>query len=406
MENTTKTVLKMDLSSVSASGLAILDHSMKAKGLPALSEISGIVTNLQEAETKALSEKESLEKELKKLSAELSAASFKAPEPVTFEAISGEIPEGGMEWAEAHTVFSCLKEEDHTFKVPYFKWKAAHPHVPPQDDSYIFRPELLLPLLYSLITGERCWLQGHTGSGKTTLVEQTCAMLNWPFVCINFDSEITRADLLGKMDLVDEGGTTVTKWTDGAVPEAMQGPYVTCFDELDFVRPDVAYVIQRVLENKGLRILEDGGREVMPHSMYRMIATGNTVGQGDEFGMYMGARPQSAAFLNRFPCWISVPYLEKEQISELISKKVSGLSKDNLGKLTSYIRMHLDAFLNADIIQPLSPRTYLGVANKVNFYTMCNEPDPFRKAIQDTIASACNSSDRLAVMGFVDKVSK
>lgn len=398
--------LDLDLSSITPSSLAILDHSMTSKGLPKVSEISGIIQKQVEITEASEKEKEALKEELKTLSAKLSSTSFATPVPISFEATSGEIPEGDMEWVEAHTVFECLNPKDHTFKVPYFNWKAPHPHVPSKDEAYIFRPELLLPLVYSLITGERCWLQGHTGSGKTTLVEQTCAILNWPFMCINFDSEITRADLLGKMDLVDEGGTTVTKWTDGTVPEAMQGPYVTCFDELDFVRPDVAYVIQRVLENKGLRILEDAGREVMPHSMYRMIATGNTVGQGDEFGMYLGARPQSAAFLNRFPCWVNVPYLEDSQIKDLVQKKVPGISKENLTKLGKYIRLHLDAFLNADIIQPLSPRTYLGVANKVNFYTMCNVEDPFRKAIQDTIASACNSSDRLAVMGFVDKVSK
>ena len=140
---------------------------------------------------------------------------------------------------------------------------------------------------------------------------------------INFDSEISRFDLIGRDILISEDGKTVSKFVDGLLPQFMSTPTIACFDEIDFVRPDVAYVMQSALEGNGLVITEDGGRIVRPHSHFRMFATGNTQGQGDEKGMYQGARPQSLALLDRFTVWAKIDYLDAKQRRNLVIKKLS-----------------------------------------------------------------------------------
>ena len=137
-----------------------------------------------------------------------------------------------------------------------------------------------------------------------------------PFIRVNLDSEISRFDLVGKDVLKTEFNEetketmTVSEFLEGILPRALKMPCVLCMDEIDFIRPDVAYVLQSITEGKGMRLNEDGGRWIEPHPEFNICATANTVGQGDEFGMYQGARPQSMAFIDRFPVFIKVPYMK------------------------------------------------------------------------------------------------
>lgn len=262
--------------------------------------------------------------------------------------------------------------------------------------------------LYALVTNQRMYLQGHTGSGKTTLLEQIAAHLNYPFIRINFDSEITRMDLIGRDTLVVEGGVTTSKFVDGLLPQMMQTPCIGCFDEIDFCRPDVAYVMQSALENNSLRITEDGGREVQPHPMFRMFATGNTVGQGDEHGMYQGARPQSMAFLDRFTVWAKVDYLNAEQRSKLIKASAPDLSDDVVSTINKYTTEHLQGFNDSKIIQPISPRGMIAVAKAAEHLTKVNR-DPkraLREALYMTILDRASASDFGTLRELVDRVTR
>jgi cobaltochelatase CobS len=314
----------------------------------------------------------------------------------------GTIPNGKITMKSVGSVFPNL--EKLKFDVPVWGWDGPHPDVPKIDPNYIFREELLVRALHAVITNQRMYLQGHTGSGKTTLIEQIAAHLNWPFMRINFDSEITRMDLIGRDTLQD--GKSV--FVDGMLPRAMAGPYICAFDELDFCRPDVSYVMQSALEGNGLNITEDGGRVVKPHAQFRMFGTGNTVGQGDEHGMYQGARPQSLAFLDRFTIWAKVPYLAEKERKALLKAHYPALSEEETETITKYSTEHLTAFEQAKVLQPISPRGILAIANALTFLNGIYPSDKrnVHRALTQTIVDRATEADAAVLKGLVDRVSK
>ncbi len=337
--------------------------------------------------------------DMKKAFTDLTLKASLSTAPVEVQG-DGTIPDGKVVTKRASEIFEGIAL-DKDFEVPFWEWDGVHPHVPAVDPNYIFRPKELVRVLYALVTNQRMYLHGHTGSGKTTLIEQVAAHLNWPFVRINFDSEITRMDLIGRDTLsTDEGGKTISKFVDGILPTVMAGPFIACYDELDFVRPDVAYVMQSALEGNQLRITEDGDRIVKPHPMYRMFGTGNTVGQGDEFNMYAGARPQSLAFLDRFTVWLKVNYLDEGQRKTLINAHYPGLSSAHEAVLLKYISEHVSAFLDNKVLQPLSPRGMLALARAVTIF------DDVKEAIEMTVLDKASSDDRATLKGIVDRVVK
>ena len=369
---------------------ALINLALAQSGLPPIGEIIDEMNTLADELTKAES------------TPAMSVA------PVAEEAKhDGTIPSGKLTTQEAWRAFGLTRgKKQFGFKVPCWQWDAPHPHVPEVDEDYVFRPFELLRVLYAVMTNQRCYLHGHTGSGKTTLVEQVAARLNWPFMRINFDSEITRMDLIGRDVLTNDGGVTSSKFVDGILPQMMSGPYIGCLDEIDFVRPDIAYVLQRALEGNGLMLTEDGGRMVMPHKLFRMFGTGNTVGQGDEFGLYQGARPQSMAFLDRFTVWIKVDYLKAADRLKLIKARLPKLNEDHVNKLNSYITEHLEAFTTSKVMQPISPRGYLALGQAMTAYMsfIDDESRAVEEAISTTILDRASVNDRAVLKAIYQRV--
>jgi len=340
---------------------------------------------------------EHLQNELRRMTAKSMATSAITIELDADEAT--EVPAGKTVTKKASEVFDCDLKVD--FDVTCMEWEGTHPFVPKIDENYIFRPELVARILYAIVTNQRAYLQGHTGSGKTTLIEQVAARLGFPFFRVNFDSEVTRMDLIGRDTLTTDGeGNTVSKFIDGVLPMAMSSPCFFCCDEIDFVRPDVAYVMQAALEGNGLRISEDGGRIVKPHPLFRMFATGNTVGQGDEMGMYQGARPQSLAFLDRFTIWMRVEYMDREQRENLVKHHFPTLVAADRKVLSSYMEEHLEAFTTGKVLQPISPRGMLAVAKATVMF------GDIREAFNMTILDRASSDDRSTLAGLVDRVCR
>jgi cobaltochelatase CobS len=323
---------------------------------------------------------------------------------------SDDIPSGSVSVSKAWEVFELkgTTKRSFEFDVPVWDWDHDHPHVPAIDHNYQFQANPLMRVLYAIITNNRCYLHGHTGTGKTTLVEQVAARLRYPFMRLNFDSEITRMDLIGRDVLTQEEGTTTSSFMEGILPQMMQGPYIGCFDEIDFVRPDVSYVMQRALEGNGLMLTEDGGRMIVPHKMFRMFATGNTVGQGDEFGMYQGARPQSLALLDRFTVWSHIDYMPKHSRKKLIKANASRLNDDDLDKIDAYVQEHLTAFKEGKVLQPISPRGYIALGQAVmgfySFFPTGEEDKAFQQAFETVILDRATVQDKVVLNGIAQRV--
>jgi cobaltochelatase CobS len=404
------------LPNLTAEKKTTLDHLLSSFEVPKYSDIEKFIRTSAQTQTalarevttiKELSDKEvaKLKKETKELANAISRMTKElASKPFEDAKVVGDgtIPNGKIVMKNVGDVFPDLTKVE--MQVPVWEWDGVHPDVPAIDPHYIFREELLVKALYAIISNQRMYLQGHTGAGKTTLIEQIAAHLNWPFTRINFDSEITRMDLIGRDTLQD--GKSV--FVDGMLPRAMSGPYICVFDELDFCRPDVSYVMQAALEGNGLNITEDGGRVVYPHEQFRMFGTGNTVGQGDEHGMYQGARPQSLAFLDRFTIWAKVDYLSDEERKNLVKRHFPMLAEEEINVIGKYTTEHLDAFEKAKVLQPISPRGMLAIARSVMFFNSIYPKDKknMHRALTQTIVDRATEADAAVLKGLVDRVSK
>lgn len=407
-----KVTSKIELKPLEDERRKVLDTILGSYGLPSyndilesFSEVSGVMGKLDELKSAAQAKEKTFEKEIKALQKSLSDMSKElAAKPFKEAKVEGDgsIPSGKVVMKNVNDVFDIKTKA--SFDVPVWEWDGIHPDVPAKDPHYIFREDLLIDALYAIISNQRMYLQGHTGSGKTTLIEQIAAHLNWPFARINFDSEITRMDLIGRDTLKD--GKSV--FVDGVLPRLMTSGYITCFDEIDFCRPDVAYVMQSVLEGNSFRITEDGGRLVEPNPMFRMFATGNTVGQGDEHGMYQGARPQSLAFLDRFTIWGQVDYLDEKSRAALISRHVPSLTEQETTIINKYVTEHLTAFEQAKILQPISPRGMIAVAKSVAHLNtvLPGRKENLKQAFNMVILNRCTQADRAVIKGIIDRVVK
>jgi cobaltochelatase CobS len=291
------------------------------------------------------------------------------------------------------------------FEVPYWEWDGDHPLVPTVDSLYEFNSEHLSTMLFCLIHNIPQWLVGHTGTGKTTHVLQVLARLNWPVCRANFDSELTRMEVIGKETLVSDGKTTVTKFSETILPIAMRHGYVFLGDEWDCIRPDVAYVFQPVLEGGDLVIMEDSARIIQRHPMFRVIATGNTKGQGDDSGIYNGTRPQSGASMDRFPVMIEFEYMEKSEVKSILTKKFTKAPNNVVNDLTNFAYEYWVAFSKAEITTPLTLR---GLENILSMYTFFksakhDEKQALKMAVRNTCLSKAGTTEASVINGLTDR---
>lgn len=260
------------------------------------------------------------------------------------------------------------------FDVPTLVWKddtgavVRHPMIPEPDENYQFRMTHVLKLATAFIMNKNVWAHGHTGTGKTTLFEQFYARLGFPVYRLNLDSNLERSDLVGQTNLAEDNGVTVSRFSEGILPQAMVQPCALILDEIDAGRPDILFTIQRATEGNGLMLTEDGGRLVRPHPLFRFCATANSRGQGDEFGVYAGVRPMNTAMLDRFGVMIEVNYLERDEEANFLAKAYPSLPKTVVTQLTTFAKLIRDAFTNGEISLTLSPRGLKSIAETYSFF--------------------------------------
>ena len=247
------------------------------------------------------------------------------------------------------------------FKVCGFKSK--NDHVPIIDKDYKFDPETTRAILAGFADNRRVIIQGYHGTGKSTHIEQVAARLNWSCVRINLDSHISRIDLIGKDSIVIRDGKQITEFQEGMLPWAYQNPVALVFDEYDAGRPDVMFVIQRILESDSKLTLLDQSRIINPNKFFRLFATANTVGLGDTSGLYHGTQQINQGQMDRWNIVTTLNYLnniEEEGIVLSKNKKLNNKEgKEIVRCMVSTADLTRSGFINGDISTVMSPRTVI-----------------------------------------------
>ncbi|MBT6791968.1 MAG: AAA domain-containing protein, partial [Gammaproteobacteria bacterium] len=241
--------------------------------------------------------------------------------------------------------------------VPAFSQTSEH--VPAIDETYLFNKETTLAILASFAHNRRCMVQGFHGTGKSTHIEQVAARLNWPCIRINLDSHVSRMDLVGKDAIVLQDGKQITEFKEGLLPWALQRACAIVFDEYDAGRPDVMFVIQRVLEVEGKLTLLDQSRVISPHQSFRLFSTTNTIGLGDSTGLYHGTQQINQGQMDRWNIVTTLNYLPHEQEVEIVAAKRPNLDPKTIGHMVSVAALTRQGFINGDISIVMSPRTVI-----------------------------------------------
>ena len=253
---------------------------------------------------------------------------------------------------------------DVDLKVPAFS--NGNDYVPALDSAYKFDKNTTLAILAGFSHNRRVMIQGYHGSGKSTHIEQVASRLNWPCVRVNLDSHISRIDLLGKDAIVLQDGKQITEFREGILPWALQHSVALVFDEYDAGRPDVMFVIQRVLEVEGKLTLLDQNKVITPHPSFRLFATANTVGLGDTTGLYHGTQQINQGQMDRWHIVSTLNYLDPElELKVILSKIPSMDTKDGIVEATNMIsvaNLSRQGFANGDISTLMSPRTVISWA--------------------------------------------
>ena len=246
--------------------------------------------------------------------------------------------------------------------------------VPEIEESYVFDHDTTLAILAGFSKNRRVMIQGYHGTGKSTHIEQVAARLNWPCIRVNLDSHISRIDLIGKDAIVLNKGKQVTEFQDGILPWAYSNPVALVFDEYDAGRPDVMFVIQRILETEGKLTLLDQSRVIKPNKYFRLFATANTVGLGDTSGLYHGTQQINQGQMDRWNIVTILNYLSNKEEEQIITNKIKKLNnktgKEIIKSMVATADLSRAGFMNGDISTVMSPRTVLTWAEN---YLMFND---------------------------------
>ena len=290
---------------------------------------------------------------------------------------------------------------DSDMEVPAFSQR--DPHVPDVDAAYKFDPQTTLAICAGFAYDRRVMIQGYHGTGKSTHIEQVAARLNWPLIRVNLDSHVSRIDLVGKDAIVLKDGKQVTEFREGMLPWAIQRPIALVFDEYDAGRPDVMFVIQRVLEAQGRLTLLDQNRVIRPHPYFRLFSTTNTIGLGDTSGLYHGTQQINQGQMDRWSVVATLNYLAHDVEQEIVLSKAPAYAATPEGRraIAAMVRvadMTRNAFMNGDISTVMSPRTVITWAQNAEIFG-----GDLALAFRLTFLNKCDELERPTVAEFYQR---
>ena len=289
---------------------------------------------------------------------------------------------------------------DSDMEVPAFS--EADERVPDLDPAYVFDPDTTLAICAGFAYNRRVMVQGYHGTGKSTHIEQVAARLNWPCIRINLDAHISRIDLIGRDAIVLKDGQQVTEFREGLLPWALQTPTALVFDEYDAGRPDVMFVIQRVLETEGKLTLLDQNRVIRPNPYFRMFATANTIGLGDTTGLYHGTQQINQGQMDRWNLVVTLNYLPAATEARIVLAKSGEYDSpegkqvvDNMVKVADLTRQ---GFIAGDISTVMSPRSVISWAQNALIFKDVGF------AFRLTFLNKCDEAERALVAEYYQRV--
>lgn len=288
---------------------------------------------------------------------------------------------------------------DSDLQVPAFSQRTDN--VPDLDEAYIFDKNTTLSILAGFAHNKRVMIQGYHGTGKSTHIEQVAARLNWPCVRINLDSHVSRIDLIGKDVITLKDGKQVTEFKEGILPWALKNPVAIVFDEYDAGRPDVMFVIQRILEAEGKLTLLDQNEVIKPHPAFRIFSTTNTIGLGDTTGLYHGTQQINQGQMDRWNIVAALNYLPPEQEIDIVLARVPSYKTDE-GKKTiaAMVRMAgltRKGFMAGDLSTVMSPRTVINWAENAQIF------EDLDFAFTLTFLNKCDELERTIVSEYYQR---
>jgi len=288
---------------------------------------------------------------------------------------------------------------DSDMEVPAYS--KADPHVPELDPDYRFDHTTTMAILAGFAKNRRVMVTGYHGTGKSTHIEQVAARLNWPCVRVNLDSHVSRIDLVGKDAIVIKDGKQVTEFRDGILPWALQHNVALVFDEYDAGRPDVMFVIQRVLEVSGRLTLLDQNKVIRPHPAFRLFSTANTIGLGDTSGLYHGTQQINQGQMDRWSIVTTLNYLPHDEEVEIVLAKAphyrNEKGRDVVGRMVRLADLTRNAFANGDLSTVMSPRTVITWSENAEIF------DDIAFAFRVTFLNKCDELERPLVAEFYQR---
>jgi len=274
-------------------------------------------------------------------------------------------------------------------------------YTPPIDTAYQFDPTTTRAILAGFMHNRRVLVQGYHGTGKSTHIEQVAARLNWGCIRINLDAHISRTDLIGRDAIVMQDGKQVTAFQEGIIPWALRRPIALVFDEYDAGRPDVMFVIQRILEAQGKLTLLDQNTVITPHPYFRIFATSNTIGLGDSTGLYHGTQPINQGQMDRWNIVTTLNYLAPEMELGILAARLPQMNtakaRARAQQMVAMANLTRQGFMQGDISTVMSPRTVISWAE--NFLIF----DDLDLAFRLSFLNKCDETERATIAEYYQR---
>lgn len=284
-----------------------------------------------------------------------------------------------------------------TLPWPVKGFATPEAHVPELDPAFRFHPQATRAILMGFSHNRRVYLHGPHGTGKSSHIEQVAARLNWPCIRVNLDGHVTRADLIGRDMVVVRDGQQVTEFVPGILTWALENPVALVLDEYDAGRPDVMFVIQRLLETRGKLTLLDQNRVITPHPAFRLFATANTAGQGDTTGLYIGTQALNQAQMDRWQVVVELGYPDEAQEYAILQGHLPGRPAEELQRMVAFANLCRQAFEQGDLSILVSLRTLITWGDNLELLGDLGE------ALHLTLVSRCDPLERPLISEFFQR---